>query len=1016
MCLPFQIATLLFAGLALPLRVQSQSFEFFTLAGAENQQGSADGTGSAARFTNIRSLVVDRSGNLIASDFEAHTLRRITPSGVVTTLAGSPGIAGAVEGTGAAARFNGPNGLAVDEAGNILVADTGNYAIRKITQAGAVTTLIKFPERFEVLSFRPPRNYPITPTTIAVDAAGNLIVAFSRDGVVYKVTNGNVTSLAGHSSENGPVDGAGPNARLAIQSDLAVDSSGHFVFGQANAIRKMTATGVVSTIAGAATQPGSADGAGSVARFYGAWGCAIDPSGLLYVADFYNRTIRTVTAEGVATTIAGSVQVSGVVDGIGGSARFNGPSSVAIGPTGRLYVVDDGGRIIRQGVPTTAPSPPIVTTPPAQLEGLNQNIGAGTTLSLSVTASGTPPLTYQWSRNGQPIAGATTAIFSRPSVSIADDGDYTVAVSNRAGTATPNKVAVRVYTPPYSAFTPRRSVPGGSFLWGIARSSDQLVAVGTGGSILTSSNGRTWTQRDSGTTAWLVGVTYSPEARKFVAVGEQGTILTSTDGVSWTRAANSGTTQRLNNVAYGFGTFIAVGEAGTVLFSNDAQRWTTVLTSATGWLRGISRFGMTYSHPREAFLLSGQGGKLRLVTPAGVETGPTPDFGSDIENLNGPFGVGQDGSVIYGSYIIYSGKMGVAGDGVNWYRSNVGINARFRGVASGAGAVFAMGENGVIAAAASPAGPWAIVPSSTTANLVNGVFFGDSLFVIGENETILQSEPFYSSRLVNIATRGNVGSGANTMISGFVIDGTAPKQVLVRAAGPALGNFGLQGTLARPALALFDSTGHQLAANTGWGTAVNSAAIAEAAARAGAFPFAAGSTDAAMLVTLPPGNYSAHVTGSAGASGLGLTEIYDADPISNEGSRAINISTRGNVGLDGDKLIAGFVINGAASRRILIRAVGPSLAQFGLNGVLTEPRIELFNNRGSIHDVAGAWPAKWNAEEIRSAAISVGAFPLGEDSKDAALVTTLLPGSWTVQVSGRNNSTGLALVEVYEVP
>ena len=254
------------------------------------------------------------------------------------------------------------------------------------------------------------------------------------------------------------------------------------------------------------------------------------------------------------------------------------------------------------------------------------------------------------------------------------------------------------------------------------------------------------------------------------------------------------------------------------------------------------------------------------------------------------------------------------------------------------------------------------------------------------------------------------------MISGFVVTGTAPKQILLRGIGPALDNFGLTGTLAAPVLTLFDGANKSIATNTGWNTATNAAAIAPATARVGAFPLAAGSADSALLVTLQPGTYTAQVSGVSGNSGLSLIEAYDADTISNEGSRAINISTRGNVGSGSNKLIAGFVISGAASRRVLIRAVGPALAQFGLTGLLATPQIQLFDNRTSILQTATAWSAAYNIDDIRASAVLAGAFALPEGSQDSALLATLLPDSYTVQVSGLNNSTGLALVEVYDLP
>jgi hypothetical protein len=271
----------------------------------------------------------------------------------------------------------------------------------------------------------------------------------------------------------------------------------------------------------------------------------------------------------------------------------------------------------------------------------------------------------------------------------------------------------------------------------------------------------------------------------------------------------------------------------------------------------------------------------------------------------------------------------------------------------------------------------------------------------------------------NISTRGVVGTGGNIMISGFIVDGTGPKQVLIRAAGPTLAtSFGLTGAIAAPVLTLMDGKGATVRSNAGWSTATNAAAISAAATQVSAFPFPAASADSAMLVTLDPGAYTALVSGTNNTTGISIIEVYDTDRISNTGSHAINISTRGVAGTGANKLIAGFIIDGASSKRVLIRAVGPGLAgaPFNLTGTLAEPQLELYTSHNVLSTTAAAWGLQANADEIRATARAVGAFDLADGSKDSAMLVTLLPGAWTVQVSGANNTTGVALVEVYAVP
>ncbi len=182
---------------------------------------------------------------------------------------------------------------------------------------------------------------------------------------------------------------------------------------------------------------------------------------------------------------------------------------------------------------------------------------------------------------------------------------------------------------------------------------------------------------------------------------------------------------------------------------------------------------------------------------------------------------------------------------------------------------------------------------------------------------ILQSEGIFDGRLGNLSTCGQVGGGGNILISGLVVRGTASKRLLLRAAGPALTAFGLTGTLARPIPSLFDGAGHPLFSNTGWSTA---------AKQVGAFAFPDGSADCALLVTLPPGSYTAQVSGG-GALGLALLESYDLTTMQ---SRLVNLSSRGVVGTDQNIIIPGIATGGTSARLLLVRAIGPALDAFGV--------------------------------------------------------------------------------------
>ena len=262
--------------------------------------------------------------------------------------------------------------------------------------------------------------------------------------------------------------------------------------------------------------------------------------------------------------------------------------------------------------------------------------------------------------------------------------------------------------------------------------------------------------------------------------------------------------------------------------------------------------------------------------------------------------------------------------------------------------------------------------------------------------------------LTNISTRSLAQTGDNVLIAGFVISGNAPKQVLMRASGPALQTlFGLTGVLDDPTIEVRDArTGAVVASNDNWDTGLASAFTA-----VGAFPWSPGSKDAALVATLPPGGYTAIVRGNGGTTGIALVEVYDAD---GHASPALsNISTRSVVGTDAGVQIGGFVLNGGTAKTVVIRATGPTLHKsFGVSGALNDPVIEL---RSQGHSEVIATSDDWSSSLAPHFA-AVGAFPWPTGSRDAAIVTTLEPGAYSVVVRGKGTGTGVALFEVYAEP
>jgi sugar lactone lactonase YvrE len=301
-----------------------------TFAGSiDDTYGSTDGTGTAASFHWPEGIAVDANGNLYIADSDNSTIRKITPVGVVTTFAGTSGTTGSTDGTGAAALFDNPQGIAVDASGNVYVADTGNSTIRKITPEGVVTTLAG--TGWVTFYF---------PEGIAVDASGTVYVADTNDSTIRKITpEGVVTTLAGKAWTCGSADGTGTAATFDYPEGIAVDANGNLYIADSDnsTIRKITPEGVVTTLAGKAGTYGSADGTGTAATFDYPKGITVDASGNVYVADKNNSEIRKITPEGVVTTIIGAHDNPTTSLGLLPASIFN-PYAVAVDSTGNLYI------------------------------------------------------------------------------------------------------------------------------------------------------------------------------------------------------------------------------------------------------------------------------------------------------------------------------------------------------------------------------------------------------------------------------------------------------------------------------------------------------------------------------------------------------------------------------------------------------------------------------------------------------------------------------------------------------
>ena len=262
------------------------------------------------------------------------------------------------------------------------------------------------------------------------------------------------------------------------------------------------------------------------------------------------------------------------------------------------------------------------------------------------------------------------------------------------------------------------------------------------------------------------------------------------------------------------------------------------------------------------------------------------------------------------------------------------------------------------------------------------------------------------TQLINLSTRLRVDVGEGVAIAGFVVSGTQPKRVIIRALGPSLLSRGVTGAIAAPVLSLVDSTNHAVANNTGWTTSADSQAITDSGLAPG------DPRECAIIQNLAPGAYTAVVSGVGGAVGVTLVEMFDLDR-ANPNVRPINVSTRGKV-LDGENvMIAGFVIGGNRSRQILVRALGPSLAARGINQFLANPQLAIHDNAGAELFTNDDWQASAQASAIAAATTQKSLPAL--NGLDSAIIVTLAPGAYTAIVRGPSGATGVALVEVYDL-
>ncbi len=961
-----------------------------TLAGSSGLSGNADGTGTGARFAYPFAVAVDATGNVYVTDIGNHNVRKITAGGAVTTLAGS-GVSGSLDGTGTAAQFSFPQGITVDGAGTVYVGDTNNSTIRKISPTGVVTTFAGVAAQTGIADGTGSAalfNYPFG---LAVDSVGNVYVADNGNSTIRKINSGGtVTTFAGSGGLTGSGDGPSSVARFDHPSAVSVDAAGNvYVVDTSNqTVRKINTSGTVSTLAGSPTVIGRADGTGAAAQFFYAGGIAVTGAGLVYVADTGNHTLRAITAAGVVSTLAGATGLSGVADGAGSAALFAYPGGVAIDGAGNLYIADHNNHTIRKmnsaGSVTTLAGAAGISGSADGAGGVARFNGP---TGVAVDGSGNVYVADAGNTSIRKItsAGVVSTFAGFSGVAGSTDGTGAIARFN-----SPQGIAVdsagNVYVADTNNSTVRKITPA-AVVTTIAGVAGQNGSVdGPGGSARFT--GPYAVAVDSAGNVFVADF-FNATIRKITAAGTVTTLagLAGQAGL----ADGVGTTARFNQ-PYG----VAVDGGGNVFVADTYNRAVRKITSA-GAVTTVSGANARFYYPQG--IATDSAGNLYVADGdnQSVSKGlfvASPPSGTPIANAT--VASGQSASFTLGTALAattYQWQLSTDG-GATW--NNLSNNSSYSGATT-----TMLGVTNITTV---------MNGSRYRALLTNAA--GSSISgtaTLTVSEVVVGTGPTGTARLINVSVRTFVGTGDSIVAVGFGLSGVGSKQLLVRGIGPTLAVFNVSGVLSAPQLGLFNSANTQISANAGWGGGV---VLANAFASVGAFALPSNSADAAVFQSLASNTtYSAIISGAASTTGIALAEVYDADP-GTPATRLINVSARAFSGTGASVLAAGFVIGGNGTDTLLIRGIGPALTQFSVGGVLVTPQITLVDS----NNVAVATNSGWGGGAALVAAFSrVGAFQLPANSADSAMLVTLAPGAYTVQVSGANNTTGVALIEVYEM-
>ena len=1026
---------------ALAATAAAQSYSWTTLAGQPPATGTADGTGAAARFHFPTGLASDSFATVYVCDSANHTVRRITAAGAVSTYAGSPGRSGSTDGR--AALFNSPAGLALARDGSLYIADRLNHLIRRLALDGSVSTIAGQAGLAGSADGPAAAARFNEPWGLAFDPASNLYIVERGNATVRRLTpEGLVSTVAGTAGLTGATDGTGPAARFSAPTALTTDSAGNFVVADTGnaTIRKFTAAGVVTTFAGTAGLTGTAHGTGPAARFTAPLALVGDANGNIYVADAANDTIRIITAAGVVGPLIGGADPHGYLDGPGNTARFLGPAGLAISTDGFLYIADSNNHSIRRAASNLAIS--TIAGPggnAGSADGPRATARLNGPLGLGLDATGN--LFVADSRNSTirrvtPAGLVTTVAGAAGEAVHADSFTGSGRFGAPAGLALIDNGLVVISDP---AFHTLRSTDNRGTTLTIAGSPG--AAGATDGPSAAARFNTPW-----GLAADRDNTIYVADAGNHVIRRLAASAVTTVAGLAGLAGANDGTPGRLNAPRG-----VALDAAGNLFIADTGNHTIRKLTPAgvlstvaglagspghTDGATAAARFntpgGLAVDRAGNLFVADTGNHLVRRITPAGLVTtiggsvGTTAPAYADgsgaAARFLSPSAIAVDAAgVLYvveaGNNLLVKGEVDVA-PVITAHPASLataaGSATTLSVSATGGGLAYQWKFNGALLSGATAAA-FTVASAQPASAGSYTVTVSNSLGQVTSAPAVLTVAPAAQpGRLINLSVLTDIAAVGDSFTLGYVVGGNGTlgsKPLVLRAAGPSLGALGVPGTLADPKLELF--AGSALTGeNDDWGGA---APLTAALANVGAFPYTGpASKDAAVAAFLTTRDNSVAVSSAANGTGKVIAEIYDATPAANFSTltpRLLNVSVRKHLG---SGLTAGFVLGGGASTNVLIRAVGPGLAAFGVPDTVVDPQLTLFNSASVKLDANDNWSG---TATLTAAFARVGAFALpATTSKDAALLVTLPPGGYTVEVTGVNATTGVALVEVYEVP